>query len=129
MTIFQGILFLKIPSSDTFIFIFSLLATKVQLQDGGFSHTPSLLLAVDFYPLPGNLKPGRREEDLNSGSKICLLPHGTLWVLIFHSPVLKSLIVRLLSVARAGMYNTEKKHYLCLHLSLLALTYDTMRFW
>lgn len=108
MTIFQGILFLEIPSSDAFIFIFSLLATKVQLQDGGFSHTPSLLLAVDFYPLPGNLKPGRREEDLHSGSKICLLPHGTLWVLFFHSPVLECLVC-LLSVARAGMYNTEKK--------------------
>lgn len=92
MTIFQGILFLEIPSSDAFIFIFSLLATKVQLQDGGFSHTPSLLLAVDFYPLPGNLKPGRREEDLHSGSKICLLPHGTLWVLFFHSPVLECLL-------------------------------------
>lgn len=76
MTVCQGILFLEIPSFD--IFIFSLLITKFQLKEGSFSYPPLLPLAMDFYPLPGNQNSGRREEDLHSGSTICLLPHGTV---------------------------------------------------
>lgn len=77
MMVFPGILFLEIPSSDSFIF--HLLVTQVQLKESSFSYyATSLSLAMDFYPLSGNPNPGRRKEDFQSGSTIFLLPHGTV---------------------------------------------------